>query len=153
MTLNSRNKAHIILVTKVIDELNKLENQEYQKEIADFLSPVLFIKQKFKPIIGSYRKVKMNALGLWTPEADLKFDYLAKEIPPDIKFSINLLITKTSLLSNSKSLKEDIAALQVSRSEKVNAKVPREIVGGFLQAHQCLRVLNRTIQVPGGKCL
>ena len=78
MTLNSRNEAHLALVTKVIDELNKLENQEYQKEIADFLSPVLFIKQKFKPIIGSYRKVKMNALGLWTPEADLKLDYLTR---------------------------------------------------------------------------
>ena len=37
----------------------------------------------------------------------------------------------------------------MSMSEKVNAKVPREIVAGFLQAHQRLRVLNVTIQTPG----
>ena len=114
-----------------------------------FVNPILYIKHKYKPIVGSYKKVKINEIRLWTEEADLKLDYFAKEIPPDIKFSMNLLITKTRLLSNSKSLKEDIAALQVSRSEKVNAKVPREIVDGFLQAHQRLRLLNTKIQAPG----
>ena len=59
-------------------------------------------------------------------------DYLAKEIPPDIKFYMNLLVTKTRLLSNDKSLNEDIAALQLSMSEIVNAKVPREIVNFFM---------------------
>ena len=62
---------------------------------------------------------------------------------------MNLLVTKMRLLSNDKSLNEDIAALQVGMSEIVSVKVPREIVNGFLRAHQRLRVLNGTIQNPG----
>ena len=76
-------------------------------------------------------------------------DYLIKEIPPDIKFSMDLLVTKMRLLSNDKSLDEDIAAIQIHMSEIVAAKVPKEIVNGFLHSHQRLRVLNATIQTPG----
>ena len=58
---------------------------------------------------------------MWSPEADLKIEYLAKEIPLDIKFS---MVTKIMLLSNDKYLKEDIAATQINMSEIVRAKVP-----------------------------
>ena len=43
----------------------------------------------------------------------------------------------------------NIAAIQIHKSEIVGAKVPKEIVDGFLRAHQLLRVLNGTIQNPG----
>ena len=62
---------------------------------------------------------------------------------------MDLLVTKMRLLSNDKHLKEDIAATQINMSEIVRAKVPREIMNGFLRAHQHLRVLNATIQNPG----
>ena len=37
--------------------------------------------------MGSYQKVKINEIGLWTVEVELKLDYLIKEIPPDIKLN------------------------------------------------------------------
>ena len=151
MTLNmSQNDTkHLALLNKVVEELNKLENVDYLKETINFFNPVLYIKQKYKPIVGSYQKVKINEIGLWTEEAELKLDYLAKEVPPDIQFSMNLLITKIRYLSNNKSMNEDIIAMQVSLSKEVVEKVPKEIMHGLLQAHQDLWDMNSTIQFPG----
>ena len=137
---------HIALLNNIVEESNKLENAGYLKGIINFLDSILYIKQKYKPIVGSYQKVKINKYRMWSPEADLKIEYLAKEIPLDIKFS---MVTKIMLLSNDKYLKEDIAATQINRSEIVREKVPREIVNGFFRAYQHLRVLNATIQNPG----
>ena len=86
---------------------------------------------------------------VWTPEVELKLNYLVKEVPPDIPWCMDVLITKIRYLSNNNSLNEDIIAMQVSLSKEVNEKVPKEVVHGFLQAHQDLRYLNRKIQVPG----
>ena len=85
--------------------------------------------------MGSYQKVKIIEIGLWTVEAELKKDYLIKGIPPDIKFSMDLLATKMRELSNNKCLDEDIAALQVNKSEIVQENVPKEIVNGFYHSH------------------
>ena len=87
---------HLALLTNILEELNKLENEEYQKEVINFLSPILYIKQKFKPVIGSYKKVKMNGMKLWSPEVELKLDYLSREVPPDIQLCVNMLIIKIS---------------------------------------------------------
>ena len=76
-------------------------------------------------------------------------NYLVKEVPPDIPWCMDVLITKIRYLSNNKSLNEDIIAMQVSLSKEVNEKVPKEVMHGFLQAHQDLREMNRTIQVSG----
>ena len=59
MSLHEAHK-HPALLTKILVKLNEPENEGYQKEVVDFLSPILYIKQKFKPVIGSYKKVKMN---------------------------------------------------------------------------------------------
>ena len=149
MLLHEAHK-HPALLTKILVKLNEPENEGYQKEVVDFLSPILYIKQKFKPVIGSYKKVKMNyAREVWTPEVELKLSYLAKEVPPEITWCMDVLITEIRYLSNNKRLNEDIIAMQVSLSKEVVEKVPKEIMHGFLQAHQDLREMNRTIQVPG----
>ena len=62
---------------------------------------------------------------------------------------MDLFVTKMRGLSNDKWLDEDIAAIQINKSEIVQAKVSREIVNSFLWSHQGLRVLNVTIQTPG----
>ena len=77
---------HLVLLNKIVEELNKEENVDYLKETINLFSPALYIKQKYKPFVGSYQKVKINEVGFWTVEAELKMDYLIKEIPPDIKF-------------------------------------------------------------------
>ena len=107
------------------------------------------MKQKFKPVIGAYKKVKMNhAREACTLEVELKLSYLEKEVPPEIPWCMDVLITKIRYLSNNKKLNEDIIAMQVSLSKEVVENVPTEIMHGFLQAHQDLREMNRTIQVP-----
>ena len=112
---------HPALLTKILEKLNEPENEEYQKEVVDFLSPILYIKQKFKPVIGSYKKVKMNYVReVWTPEVELKLNYLVKEVPPDVPWCMDVLITKIRYLSNNKRLNEDIIAMQVSLSNEVN---------------------------------
>ena len=62
---------------------------------------------------------------------------------------MDVLITQIRYISNNKSLNEDMIALQLSLSKIVNEKVPKEVMHGFLQAHQDLREMNRTIKVPG----
>ena len=143
-------QQHPSLLTKILVKINEPENEKYQREVVYFFSPILYIKQKFKPVIGSYKKVKMNYVReVWTPEVELKLNYLVKEVPPDIPWCMDVLITKIRYLSNNKSLNEDIIAMQVSLSKEVNEKVPKEVMHGFLQAHQDLRELNRKIQVSG----
>ena len=143
-------QQHPALLTKILVKINEPENEKYQREVVDFFSPILYMKQKFKPVIGAYKKVKMNyAREAWTPEVELTLSYLEKEVPPEIPWCMDILITKIRYLSNNKKLNEDIIAVQVSLSKEVVEKVPKEIMHGFLQAHQDLRDMNRTIQVPG----
>ena len=52
-------------------------------------------------------------------------------------------------LTKNKCFNEDIAALHVKKSEIVQENVPIQIVNGFCQSHQRLRVLNVTIQTSG----
>ena len=70
--MSQQEVKHLALLNKVVEELNKLENVEYLKETINFFNPIIYIKQKYKPIVGSYQKVKINEIGLWTAEADLK---------------------------------------------------------------------------------
>ena len=136
-------QQHPALLTKILVKINEPENEKCQREVVDFFSPILYIKQKFKPVIGSYKKVKMYYA------RELKLSYLVQEVPPEIPWCIDVLISKIRYLSNNKKLNEDIIAMQVSLSKEVVEKVPKEIMHGFLQAHQDLREMNRTIQVPG----
>ena len=134
---------HLVLLNKIVEELNKEENVDYLKETINFFNPVLYIKQKYKPAVGSYQKVKINEIGLWTVEAELKMDYLIKEIPPDIKFSLDLFSTKMGEPSSNKCFNEDLKALHVNKSEIVQANVSEEIVNGFYHSHQRLRANSR----------
>ena len=80
-------QQHPALLTKILVKINEPENEKYQREVVDFFSPILYIKQKFKPVIGAYKKVKMNyAREAWTPEVELKLSYLTKEVQPEIPF-------------------------------------------------------------------
>ena len=74
---------HLVLLNKIVEELNKEDNVDYLKETINFFNPVLYIKQKYKPLVGSYQKVKINEIGFWIVEAELKIDFLIKEIPTD----------------------------------------------------------------------
>ena len=70
--MSARTTKHFVLLNKILEELNKDENVDYIKETITFFSPVLYTKQKYKPLVGSYQKVKINEIGLWTVEVELK---------------------------------------------------------------------------------
>ena len=131
--MSARTTKHFVLLNKILEELNKDENVDYIKETITFFSPVLYTKQKYKPLVGSYQKVKINEIGLWTVEVELKLDYLIKEIPPDIKSNKfwNALATKMRELTKNKCFNEDIAALHVKKSEIVQDNFPKEIMNVF----------------------
>ena len=126
-------QQHPALLNKILVKINEPENDKYQREVVDFFSPILYMKQKFKPVIGAYKKVKINyAREAWTPEVLLKLSYLAKEAPPEIPWCMDILISKIRYLSNSKKLNEDIITMHVSLSNEVVENVPKEIMHGFL---------------------
>ena len=43
--VQTRNKKHVVLLNKIVEELNKDENVDYIKETITFFSPVLYTKQ------------------------------------------------------------------------------------------------------------
>ena len=84
-------QQHPALLNKILVKINEPEKDKYQREVVDFFSPILYMKQKFKPVIGAYKKVKMNhAREAWTPEVLLKLSYLEKEVPPEIHGYIDI---------------------------------------------------------------
>ena len=48
--LASRKKKHFVLLNKIIEELNKDESNEYQKETLTFFNPALYTKEKTRPV-------------------------------------------------------------------------------------------------------
>ena len=73
--LASRNKKHVVLLNKIVEGLNANESNEYQKETLTFFNPAKYTKQKNRPFVGLYEKVKLNESKI-TLEVELKLDNL-----------------------------------------------------------------------------
>ena len=71
-------KFQSTLMDKILDELNKTENAKYQDFFVDWFNT----KEKFNPMVGAYKKIKIKEKlhpleAWWEREALLKKDYLS----------------------------------------------------------------------------
>ena len=83
-------QQHPALLTKILVKINEPENEKYQREVVDFFSPILYMKQKFKPVIGAYKKVKMNHARYSRGGTEIELSG-KKEVPPEIPWCMDIL--------------------------------------------------------------
>ena len=48
-------KFQSTLMNEILDNLNKAENAKYQDFFVNWFKPFLYTKQKFNPMVGSYK--------------------------------------------------------------------------------------------------